>query len=733
MAFPPDLLAQAHRLLISGRAGEARPLLEKLAAQPDCSLGVLRQLAELDILDGEGQRAMERLKLLPRADHEAEFLRARAQVVLGQHEGAKRVLLELRPRLATPSVVLELHLASVHERLGESDEAIGALRRAIALKPDTLAAYKNLAVLLAARGLHGEVRDVLRDAVGIAPADAGLRIRLALAQSTVGDSVAALESVARAAERNPTAEQWHQIGQIHAEYWRYEEADAALRQAAAIRPGVAAVASLHAAVKGELGDCQGALATLDEALARAPDDLNLVLAQNLMLPQVYASAQDATAWRARYATGLERLTQETGRWLEHADSVFEVNHNNFLLAYQGEDDRELQRGYSGFLAALAAKARPEWRAGRDITFDGSRRLRVGFVANIFRECTAGRYFERWVTGLDAKRFERFVYHTSPLADEFTARIAASSEHFIPSRLGTRETVARIFADRLDVIVYPEVGMAPLTYLLAALRLAPVQLAGWGHPVTTGSDAIDGFITCAAMEPADAARHYAEPLVLLPGLGVDYSMPAVEPPLPRSKLGLPEDRRLYICPQSLFKIHPEMDELFADVLEGDPGGLLLFFQSSARAVTDQLARRLQATLARRGIPPRGQVKFLPRMSGSFFRRMLGACDVMLDTARWSGGNTSLDALAAGVPVVTLPGRFMRGRQSAAMLGMLGLDELVAATPGDYVRIAVEVASDGARNARLRQAIAQRRGELFDRREPVEVFSEALLRMGAGGKP
>ncbi len=731
MSTAPELLAEARALLRAGRWREARPLLERLADEPGCDASVVRQLAELEILDGQGQRALERLLALgPQSDHEAAFLAARAEGALGRHAAAREQLLRLRERLAAPSAVLELHLASVEQQLGDPEAAIAAIGRAIALKPDFPAAHKNLAALLFALGRNAETRDALRRAVGLLPSDAGLWIRLAQSEASLGDSAAALACLARAAQHDPSAEAWQQIGHLHAEFWNYEEADRALERSAALAPDAPQTAALHALVKQELGDAQGALGVLARAVARNPDDFRLAVSERLLLPQVYASEEDAVRWRARYAQGLERLVAETDRWLPQADRVFDLDRNNFLLAYQGENDRELQRQYSALIARLAGHVRPEWRAGRPVRFDGSRALRIGFVGNIFRDCTAGRYFERWVSGLDPRRFERFVYHTAPLADEFTRRIAASSEHFATLRLGARETAARLYADDLDVIVHPEVGMTPLSYLLAALKLAPVQCAGWGHPVTTGSDAIDCYFTCAAMEPADASEHYVERLVMLPGLGVDYSMPSVEPALPRDTLGLPARNRLYACPQSLFKIHPEMDELFADVLARDPDGILIFFQGLARAVTEQFARRLQGTLARRGIAPRAQVKFLPRMSGSAFRRVLGGCDVVLDTVRWSGGNTSLDALAAGVPVVALPGRFMRGRQTAAMLGMVGLDELVAPRREEYVRVAVEVAQDGARNARLREAIAAQRGALFDRKEPVETFSAALLRMAQG---
>jgi CRISPR-associated protein Csy1 len=249
-------------------------------------------------------------------------------------------------------------------------------------------------------------------------------------------------------------------------------------------------------------------------------------------------------------------------------------------------------------------------------------------------------------------------------------------------------------------------------------------------VTTGGAATDHYLTCAAMEPEDARAHYSENLVGLPGLGVGYAMPETPPAFEREKLRLPTDRRLYICPQSLFKIHPAMDALFARLLAADPEGVIVFFQATARGVTDRFAARLQRSLAAHGVAPGAQLKFLPRMNSTAFRRALAAVDLVIDTTHWSGGNTSLDAIAAGVPVVTLPGHFMRARQSDAMLRMIGLAELVADSPDDYVARAVAIASDAPRNRALRARIAERRGAIFDRPEPVAAFAETLLALGAG---
>jgi len=58
--------------------------------------------------------------------------------------------------------------------------------------------------------------------------------------------------------------------------------------------------------------------------------------------------------------------------------------------------------------------------------------------------------------------------------------------------GHAEWLKEIRDDIPDILFLPEIGMDPLTCKLAALRLAPLQAASWGHPVTTGLPEIDLF-------------------------------------------------------------------------------------------------------------------------------------------------------------------------------------------------------------------------------------------------
>jgi predicted O-linked N-acetylglucosamine transferase (SPINDLY family) len=77
-----------------------------------------------------------------------------------------------------------------------------------------------------------------------------------------------------------------------------------------------------------------------------------------------------------------------------------------------------------------------------------------------------------------------------------------------------------------------------------------------------------------------------------------------------------------------------------------------------------------------------------MDGTSFKRVIELADVLLDPPAWSGGNTTLEGLASGKPVVTLPGEFMRGRHGLAFLTQAKMGSLIARGEDDYVRLATD---------------------------------------------
>jgi protein O-GlcNAc transferase len=542
-----------------------------------------------------------------------------------------------------------------------------------------------------------------------------------------GDINAAIEIFEAQVEAHPEdISAWRKLARLLVETWQFARADAALTHALSIFGPDPAMLALLIFAKQELGFFNEAHDIATRAARQFPDHLSLQFDARLMLPTIYANKADLLAHRARYAAGITELESMLPTIEREPARIYTLERSNFLLAYQGENDLPLQRRHANILGAMIEAADPALRElPKRSSFVGSRKLRVGFVGKWFFSCTAGNYFERWITELDASRFERFVYYTGQTSDDVTARIGKASEHFTRLQSDVRTNALTIRADELDILIHPEVGMSTGSYLLANMRLAPVQCAAWGHPVTTGSSVIDVYFSCADMEPADYATHYSERVVLLDGIGVDFAMPAQESPATRSDFGLPAEGRLYFCPQSLFKIHPDMDDAFAKILEGDSAAVLVFFQADSRAITMAFADRLSRTLAERAINAKGQIKFLPRLTASGFRKALRLADVVLDPFHWSGGGTSLDAFAGDVPVVTLPGRFMRGRQTMAMLCTIAADALIAHDVDSYVSTAIDVATNKTLNRDLRATINANKRTIFNRDDLSGQFADALI--------
>ena len=170
-----------------------------------------------------------------------------------------------------------------------------------------------------------------------------------------------------------------------------------------------------------------------------------------------------------------------------------------------------------------------------------------------------------------------------------------------------------------------------------------------------------------MEPPDGDQHYTERLVRLPGLSITYDpVPVGEMALDRAHFGLPSDAVIYLAVQSLQKYLPRFDAVFPSIAAQVPNALFVFIDGSDEKTTRLIRARIASAFRRRGLDPRIYLRFLPKQRFEHFQLLLRSADVFLDSIEWSGANTTLEALRWDLPVVTLPGRFMRGRHSSAVL-------------------------------------------------------------------
>jgi predicted O-linked N-acetylglucosamine transferase (SPINDLY family) len=458
------------------------------------------------------------------------------------------------------------------------------------------------------------------------------------------------------------------------------------------------------------------------------------------LPHVYESEEEIDERRRAYARELDRVVAfyaeapvETRARAARAVGDLQP----FLLGYQGRNDRDLQKIYGTLVTDLLAARFPEW--SRPVPMpphepDG--RIRVGFVTAFFRRHSVWKIPLRgWLEHLDRSRFRLYAYCTEQARDDQTRRAEALVDRFVQGKLATERWCEIISKDRIHVLIYPELGMDPSSAALAALRLAPVQMSGVGHPITSGLSTIDYYISSKMMEPTDAQAHYTEKLLPLPNLGFcAYGYDEQTEARNKTELDLDSQEVLFFCCQSLYKYLPQHDDVFAAIASRAPQSVFVFIEYHAGVdITRKFSARLERQFEQRGLDARRHTRFLSRLSPSDFSRTAAAADVFLDSIGWSGCNSALETLWWNVPIVTWPGALMRGRHALAFLQRLGLTETVATSKENYIDIAARLACDDGYRESLRAQISQRKFVLFDDESPVDALSDVLQDVVTTGQP
>jgi predicted O-linked N-acetylglucosamine transferase (SPINDLY family) len=448
----------------------------------------------------------------------------------------------------------------------------------------------------------------------------------------------------------------------------------------------------------------------------------------LQLPILYQTPDELTTSRARYAEQLERLVaacdlSDPAQLAEAADCV--GHYKPFYLAYQDENDVDLQRCYGDFVCRVMAARYPAWATAPASLPTAGRALRIGFVSAHFNTHTVwDGILGGWLTQLDRRQFACYGYALSADQDDVTAMARSHCVRFVQGLATWQDWANAIRQDQLDVLIYPEVGEHLLATRLATLRLAPVQCTSWGHCVTSGLPTMDYFLSADLFEPPDGSNHYTEQLVRLPNLSTYFTAPpSPSSPPPRQDFGLRADVPLYLSLQSLFKYLPQYDHLYPQIAQQVGTCQFVFVKDNrAELLTRQFEQRLARAFAAYGLDWQQYVVLLRRLPPPAYHALQATADVYLDTIGWNGGTTTFNALAHHLPVVTMTGRLQRGRMGTALLQRAGVTATIATTPDDYVAIAVRLGQDHAWRQAIRAELANRTAQIFHDQAAVRGLEE-----------
>jgi predicted O-linked N-acetylglucosamine transferase (SPINDLY family) len=591
--------------------------------------------------------------------------------------------LELQPASAD----YHFHFGLVLEKVGNLQQAIGAYRMAITLNPRFTDAYNNLGNLLLKTGDLHQAETIYRQIIAIEVNHYAAHVNLGnllCIQHSFDEAVTVYKKALQIKDHNPNA-----------------------------------LYGLISALKSA-DQIEELLQVVSDASLVLLKDIALKHTRYLVLPVLYTTQEEIGAYRNRFIQGLRQLIQETplANPEDCHNALIGISQStNFNLAYQGCNDLELQKQYGQWVHQILASNYPNWVKPRSASsLTQNQKIRIGYLSAYLRNHTVGKLAIGWLQKHCHDEFEIYCYHIGEEVDSLTQKFMLYSDVFHHISGDFEQVCQQIIDDRLHVLVFPDIGMDPKTTLIAGLRLAPVQCTTWGHPITSGLPTIDYYLSSELMEAENAQEHYSEQLVLLPNLGFSYSKPQI-PQLVKSRSDylqdyIYSDTILYLSCQSLFKYLPQFDFVFAAIAQQVSHARFLFLSHASAGINEKFKHRLSKAFAEYQLNSEDYCLVLPRQDPVGYLNLNLISDIYLDTFSWSGGNTTLEAIACGLPIVTCPGEFMRGRHSYGILKMLGVTDTIAPTEAEYIDIAVRLGLDPEWRSEIVQQMQARHNYLYD---------------------
>jgi protein O-GlcNAc transferase len=429
-----------------------------------------------------------------------------------------------------------------------------------------------------------------------------------------------------------------------------------------------------------------AIASYRQALALQPDlpeahnNLGNALCEKGQLDEAIAALRQAIA--------LQPTDPEA-----HSNLVATLNcHPGFDAEAIAEEQRHWNRQHAEPLRSCIRPHFNERTSGR--------RLRIGYVSPDFHGHAVGRFLLPLLANHDHHDFEVFAYAQVPVPDAMTLQLRAHADqwHSLVG-LSDEQAAALIRDHQIDILVDLALHTAHNRLLVFARKPAPVQVTYLAYAGSSGLRTMDYRLSDPFLDPPGMDQSaYSEQTIRLPQTYWCYQPVHTPPIAPLPALGA--GHITFGCLNSFRKVNEPVLEIWTRLLRAVPQARLLL-----HAAEGTHRQRTADLLLKLGIDPR-RLRFVGKVPLPEYVQLYGQIDIALDPFPYGGGTTTCDALWMSVPVISLRGNTAVGRAGLSLLSNIGLPELVAQTPEEYVRIAADLANDLPRLRALRSSLRTR---------------------------
>jgi predicted O-linked N-acetylglucosamine transferase (SPINDLY family) len=590
---------------------------------------------------------------------------------------------------------------------GQFEAAADAYRRAWEIDPGFAIAVTNLGNAHRSRGAIDEALRWFETSLTLDPELANTHNSIALVHQAANRHDQAVVALERALELNPDyGEALNNLAISLQEVGQYGQAIQRYRDALAVNPTIAQVYFNLGSLLQTLGRFDESVGVFMQALKVQPDygAVYSFLAHSLM---------QQCSWR-----NLDAVIAKTISHIEHEIEGGEsVSASAFALLSMPVPNelrlravRRIAERYTDRVAALKphtrfAYAKPE-----------GGKLRIGYVSPDFRFHSVAVAFKGLLEQHDREGFELFGYSLAAGSggptgsDGLTEAFRQDFDSFVElAGLPLDEAARRINDDGINILVDLAGHTRGMRLEIFALEPAPVQAHYLGFSTTIGSDYIHYLITDRIHAPPENEKYYHEKLALLPDsfMATTHSEVPDETPS-RAECGLPEGAFVFANFNSHYKFDPWLFTIWMRIMRRVPESVMWFVAGTPTS-RDNLRREAEA----RGIEPERLIFADKVVHGAHLARHRHV-DLALDNRYHGGGVTTVDALWMGVPVLTEAGEMPQSRNGATLLSAIGLEELVTESLDDYEGLALALAQDPERLAKVKAKLAANRltHPLFD---------------------
>lgn len=709
------LLAQW--LAAEGQSRRAETILFGLvAANPSHGKAhlVLAELLRMSKRHGEAEKHYrEALRLLPDSSAAAYNLGLMLQLANRPQEAAEAY--EEACRRAPAFAAAINNLAAMRLATGDIDAAATGFSRVIELDTGHLNARYNLGKIAEMRSQTAEAEslyvEVLRRNANHPQALYALASLLRRQNRNLDWAEKCYKAFIRQQPETSSGTAYNELGLVLTQLGRHDEAIPCFEAAVDYLP-VAGSASARESLVNVLvasGRIPDAIFRLEQMLALWPENGNVLF-------DLVRLKLDVCDW-SRLADFAARLAALPDAALPDAIPPY------LALAVPGLSADTRSRITRRYAARMLTRMREAFGESRKPRKRGSRAvgkpIRLGYLFSGLQEIAPGDSLAGVIQHHDRDRFEIYAYSFSAADSGETMRhiAAAASVYRDLGQQAPEQFAETIRADRLDILVDLNGWTSDLHAPLLAAHPAPVVVGGWGYPASLGDRALADYqLADARVVPDTTQEDFAAKLLRLPGCYHPGLLPAELQMSSRQAEGLPQDAVVFAFLGPSHHLNPDVFDVWCTVLRENRSGVL-WLGDPGEAARDALRGEARS----RGIDP-ARLVFAAGTSAAMRRARPGLADVVLDTFPLNCTDTVLEALAAGVPVVTLEGDSFASRASAGILDAAGFGPLAARTPSDYVRIACGLTDGSGQLAAVRADLVARKttGAVFD----VAGYTRAL---------